>query len=332
MSSPRADAERSRRGAPPRRGCARTRSCRSGPRRPRPSRAGCRGRGRHRRPSRRCRRRRSRACGGCAPRSRPRRRTRSRSSRTRHRGLRAREAATISSSVRKAVSRMTFTTVSPAASTTARTSCSTRSQSPDFAAPMFCTMSSSKAPSARACSDSATLAAVEVVPCGKPITVPTPTPVPCRRSTACWTSLGRTHTLNTRYAAASSSCASTSERVSSGLRMAWSMSPRTASTVTGTLRCPPGKPTRSRPAYRARHARPRHRRHRVHRRPPRPPSPRSRTHRPRLRPHPAQAAGRALARRRRDRRGRPAGRRRRARGRAGHRGRLLPRARDGRRR
>ena len=41
---------------------------------------------------------------------------------------------------------------------------------------MLTTMSNSVAPSARACCVSATFVAVDVVPCGKPITVPTATP------------------------------------------------------------------------------------------------------------------------------------------------------------
>lgn len=63
---------------------------------------------------------------------------------------------------------------------------------------MFSTMSSSTAPSAIACRASATLAAVLVVPWGNPITVPTATPVPASRATACATSDGRTQTLKMR--------------------------------------------------------------------------------------------------------------------------------------
>ena len=73
---------------------------------------------------------------------------------------------------------MTFTTCSPAASTTARMSASTSSISPLRSRPMLMTMSTSLAPLAIASAASAALVAVVVVPCGKPITAHTATPLP----------------------------------------------------------------------------------------------------------------------------------------------------------
>ena len=67
--------------------------------------------------------------------------------------------------------------------TTARRSCSTYSQSPDSALPMLSTTSISVAPSRHACSVSNRFTAVALLPCGKPTTVPTATPLP-RRSVA----------------------------------------------------------------------------------------------------------------------------------------------------
>ena len=72
---------------------------------------------------------------------------------------------------------------------------------------------------------------VVVVPCGKPMTVPTATPVPSKRKTACGMSLGRTHTLQMRCPASSRTDPATSSGVSSGLSRAWSMRSATSWTV-----------------------------------------------------------------------------------------------------
>jgi hypothetical protein len=58
---------------------------------------------------------------------------------------------------------------------------------------MLTTMSSSVAPSASARRASNTFVSVVELPCGKPMTVPTATPVPASSPAASATSAGRTH-------------------------------------------------------------------------------------------------------------------------------------------
>ena len=86
-------------------------------------------------------------------------------------------------------------TIAPAAwatSTTARMSASTSASRPDLRAPIWMTMSSSRAPSPSARSVSKTLVAVRWLPCGKPIVVPTATSVPSRICRGPDDSAGRT--------------------------------------------------------------------------------------------------------------------------------------------
>ena len=145
----------------------------------------------------------------------------------------ARQAASFCASSSRAVSKMTFTRT-PAAwpvSTTAAMSCLTASTSPPRNRPMLSTMSSSVAPSASAWRDSATFAAVEVVPCGKPMTVHTRVWCPSTACSASRTSEGRTHTDQISSCASSRQVCSTSCGVSSGLSSAWSMRSATSCAV-----------------------------------------------------------------------------------------------------
>jgi len=164
----------------------------------------------------------------------------------------ARQPATISSSDRNPVSRITFTTSPGAAPTTAAMSASTSATRPLRSHPTLSTMSSSTAPSATARWASATFAAVVVVPCGKPITVQTATFV--STAAACATSEGRTHTLNTPSSSATASSVSTCARVSSGLSTAWSIIPATCGAVSAAMAATlPGR-TALRPGARGRGA------------------------------------------------------------------------------
>src|SRR6188508_712237 len=135
------------------------------------------------------------------------------------------QARIFSSSVRYAFSKMTFT-IAPrswATSTIAAISDWTSASRPDRSAPIWMTMSSSVAPSSRACLASNTFVAVGWPPWGKPMTVPTATSVPLRIETARGTSTGRTHTDATSYSAARRQPSSMNASSSSGRNREWSI-------------------------------------------------------------------------------------------------------------
>ncbi|MPM38728.1 hypothetical protein SDC9_85358 [bioreactor metagenome] len=90
----------------------------------------------------------------------------------------ARQALTFSSSLSRQVSMMTLTMAGAAASTTAAISVCTAAQSPDFAAPMFMTISTSSAPSRTARAASSAFAPLAIAPRGKPTTTQVLTPLP----------------------------------------------------------------------------------------------------------------------------------------------------------
>ena len=129
---------------------------------------------------------------------------------------------TLALSSSRAISRITLTCAPAwwARSAIERISLCTKSSRPSLSAPMFTTMSSSVAPSFKACSDGVTFA-----PCGKPITVHTATPDPRSSRSAMATLLGWTQAAATSCRRASSHNRATSRSEASGFRRVWSISP-----------------------------------------------------------------------------------------------------------
>ncbi|CAG5144500.1 Uncharacterised protein [Streptococcus pneumoniae] len=113
------------------------------------------------------------------------------------------QTTTFSWSVRRQASIMTFTNLSPLASTTARISDSTKAKLPDLRAPTLITISISSAPFWIASFVSNAFTAEVVAPKGKPTTVQTLTSVPSSPFLACSTQVGLTQTLAKPYSLAS---------------------------------------------------------------------------------------------------------------------------------
>ena len=132
----------------------------------------------------------------------------------------ARQAATISSSVRAAASIMTLRTRGEG--TTRRTAAISPSKSasrPSLTSSMLMTMSISSAPSATARAASKAFTSGLTAPEGKPTTQATLSPSGTSRGSM----EGETHTEKVPAPAPSSTMRATSARVASGLRIVWSI-------------------------------------------------------------------------------------------------------------
>ena len=134
----------------------------------------------------------------------------------------ARQAEIFSSSVRRQVSMMTFTTALGTASTTARMSSSTAFRFPSLSRPTLTTISISDAPSETALRASKAFASALIAPSGKPTTQQTAAE-PSSSEAASAAREEFTHTDAKPYSRASSQSFFISSAVAGGFRLVWSM-------------------------------------------------------------------------------------------------------------